>query len=321
MSPRSDPGWQQYRAAEHAFAAECRRPRTRHDWTAFDSRLSSARSWALRDDDSHLLGAAFELQAARWELARLQGEVLAALGGALLAYERIIDLGQRLFHVDRVKQLIANWYQIPSVFVSYARRDRRRVAAIIRHLEGAAGAQVIVDATAFIPGLDLARNVAWAMAQVESPARRAIATLVHGALRVAGVYLVMWSRTYAARPWTTWELEAATEQQAAARRINQVGPRLIFVRLDAHPLPAPHGHALWIDVSGGLTSATRARLVRAVTSSELLSAAPTGSLIDGPRPRARTAPAKGDAPAGRVAANRIGANRIGGRPRRARATR
>ncbi len=292
LSKSRTAGWTHYRAAVRMYAAELRRSAPR--WTAFDYRMRLARDAAARTSDSLLVGATLELQASRWEVAGYQGEVLAALGGALWAYQHLRDPAEAATHTDRIKQRLANWFELPRAFVSYARSDVRRVRTLVTHLERAhPGAQLVWDDRDFIPGGDLSASIALVMDYVRAPSRVEVASVVQAAFRVAGVYLVMWSRAYASRPWTRWELELATDHLAALRRRGFVGPRLVFVRLDAHPIPVAYRDALWIDAGAGLRrAATRAALSRAITQSDLF----------GPRRAGTGAPSGGRAPAARRSA-------------------
>src|SRR5678815_4774874 len=132
MSPRSREGWTHYRKVEALWAREIRRTGARGwDWTAVDYRLRQAQDCAARDADSVLMGACFELQGKRWEIEGYMGEALAAWGGALSAYQRGGVPEHVLSNCDRVKQLVRNWFDIPRVFVSYARRDSARVRRVI----------------------------------------------------------------------------------------------------------------------------------------------------------------------------------------------
>lgn len=260
-------GWAHYRAAEACYQAELARPRGEPwDWTVFDVRLRGARGCAIRDGDSHLVGACFELQGDRWEIAQYDGEALAAWGAALEAYQRIVLPTVRARHVDDVKQKIVNGHRYPRVFVSYARADKVKVGRVIAALE-ADGARVLCDTKVFIAGLDLSRLVAWLMAHVAT--ERQVADGVEDALRATGIYLVCWSKRYATRPWTLYELECAfryLERDGWSR-----GPRVVFVRLDRHPVPRVYRDQLWVDAGGRIGAATREALRRAVFESAALS--------------------------------------------------
>lgn len=276
-----------YRAAERLWKKEeGRPPDQRCDWTAVDYRLRAARERAVQDDDSVLLGACLELQGNRWEIDRYQGEALAAWGGALTAYEHDEVAEHRIRNCDRVKQLIRNWFDIPRVFVSYARRDVDTVRAVIAHLEDI-GAEVLWDQKLFIPGVDLSQLVAWTMGDLANV--DAVQDAVTFTLRVAGIYLVMWSRTYAKRTWTTFELKCALAYLDELRAAGRIGPRILIVRLDDHPLPRTEKMGLWIDLSGGLDARTRSELTRAVRETPLLRPRTGPALERGKRSRRTSA--------------------------------
>lgn len=204
------------------------------------------------------MGACLELQGNRWEVEGYLGEALAAWGGALSAYQRGAIPDHVVRNCDRVKQLIRNWFDNPRVFVSYARRDAARVKRVIAHLADV-GAEVLWDQGAFPAGLDLSRLVEWAMGDLAQDDQAGVEQGVSLALRVAGVYLVMWSRTYATRPWTTFELTWAITYLERIRTQGMIGPRVVIVRLDEHPVPDEVATSLWIDLSRGCVRTRRLR--------------------------------------------------------------
>lgn len=291
MSPRSREGWAHYRRVERLWRTEMARSAQRAwDWSAVDHRLRLARECADRDLDSVLMGACLELQGNRWEMEKYLGEALAAWGGALAAYQRDEVPEHALSNCDRVKQLIRNWFDIPRVFVSYARKDVRRVQTIVRHLQQI-GADVLWDQDLFVPGVDLSALVGWSMGDLTADAESEIEHAVTTTLRVAGIYLVAWSRTYAMRPWTTYELTCAFDYLNRLRATGCVGPRVVIARLDTHPLPETDEVGLWVDLSRGLRPRARDELARAVRSTELLRPRSLGTPPRGARRRRPASPA------------------------------
>lgn len=84
---------------------------------------------------------------------------------------------------------------------------------------------------------------------------------------VCGIYLIAWSATFASRPYTMMELRSIVDLLDAWRETGASGgPRLVFVRLDRHPIPMVIGELLWIDAASRQKASAIDRIVDACFS-------------------------------------------------------
>jgi hypothetical protein len=148
-----------------------------------------------------------------------------------------------------VRSELAQWHLTPRVFVSYARLDMARAVPIVADLKRR-GADVHWDNqfTAGDISANILQHMAWVAFPTEAaPSEWAVADMVRDALTTCGVFLVLWSRHYASRPWTQFELRTAFEH--CDLRAAQAGPavRVVFVRLDEEEVPEVYAGELWVE--------------------------------------------------------------------------
>ena len=185
------------------------------------------------------------LLAALAEMARRRGDQLVHLRLAAHLAEGDPPLAAR------VALELEQWHHAPRVFLSYARANLPIATDVVERLRKR-GADVHWDAS-FTSG-DISANILRHMSFIAFPHPRealppnaAVEAAVREALTTCGVFLVLWSRPYSARPWTTFELRTASAM--IDERARHAGPamRLLFARIDDTPIPDDYTDELWVD--------------------------------------------------------------------------